>query len=61
VTGLQTQHQADQNRIKELEHQLVNAHSKSKVLSQQQEEIRLDVIAVSEDLKETLSFISHQD
>jgi hypothetical protein len=61
VTGLQTQHQADQNRIKELEHQLANAHSKSKVLSQQQEEIRLGAIAVSEDLKETLSFISHQD
>jgi len=61
VTELQMQHQADQNRIKELEHQLTNAHSKLKILSQQQEEICLYAIAVREDLKETMSFISHQD
>lgn len=61
VTELQTQHQADQNRIKELEHQLTNAHSKSKVLSQQQEEIRLYVVTVREELKETMGFLSHQD
>jgi uncharacterized protein YlxW (UPF0749 family) len=32
VAELQAQHQADQNHIKELEHQLTNAHSKSRVL-----------------------------
>jgi hypothetical protein len=61
VTELQMQHQADQNRIKELEHQLTNAHSKLKNLSQQQEEICLYAVAVREDLKETMSFISHQE
>ena len=61
MTELRMQHQADQNRIKELEHQLTNAHSKLKILSQQQEEICLYAVAVREDLKETMSFISHQD
>jgi chromosome segregation ATPase len=61
VTELQTQHQVDQLRIKELEHQLTNAHSKSKVLSQQQEEIHSYAVTVKEELKETVGFLSHQD
>jgi hypothetical protein len=61
VTELQTQHQVDQHRIKELEHQLTNAHSKSKVLSHQQEEIRSYAVTVTEELKETMGFLSHQD
>jgi hypothetical protein len=50
VTELQMQHQADQNRIKVLEHQLTNAHSKLKILSQQQEEICLYAVVVREDV-----------
>jgi chromosome condensin MukBEF ATPase and DNA-binding subunit MukB len=61
VIELQTQHQADQNHIKELEHQLTNAHSKSKVLSQQQEETHSYVVTVREELRETIGFLSHKD
>jgi Mg2+ and Co2+ transporter CorA len=61
VTELHMQHQADQNCIKELEHQLTNAHSKSKVLSQQQEETHSYAVTVREELKETMGFLGHQD
>jgi hypothetical protein len=61
VTKFQAQHQANQNRIKELEHQLTNTQSKSRALTQQQKETHLYAVAVREDLKETMSFISHQD
>ena len=61
MTELQKQHQADQNRIKELEHQLTNAHSKSKFLSQQQEETHSYAVTVREELREIIGFLSHQD